>query len=238
MAATDAFAIEPQSLRVRSLRFGETPRHRFVHLTDIHHKGDAAFLQQVVKKVNDAKPDFACFTGDLVEESQHAVEALKILSGIKAPLYGIPGNHDYWAKIDFNAVRRTFSATGGAWLMDESAIIASGQIQLCGLAGKQSKLFPRAGSAQRILLCHYPDTASRFGQNAEGKFDLILAGHSHGGQVRVPGYGALIVGAGVGDYQWGMYETQAGPLYVSSGIGWFFLNARFCCPPEIVVCEI
>jgi predicted MPP superfamily phosphohydrolase len=51
-------------------------------------------------------------------------------------------------------------------------------------------------------------------------------------------YGALIVPFGVGEYQLGMYQTHAGPLYVNAGIGYFYMNVRFCCRPEITVVEI
>ena len=76
------------------------------------------------------------------------------------------------------------------------------------------------------------------GELGEGKFDAILAGHSHGGQVRIPFYGAMIVPYNTGKYELGLFNTKSGPLYVSSGVGWFYLNMRFNCRPEIVVFEI
>jgi predicted MPP superfamily phosphohydrolase len=72
----------------------------------------------------------------------------------------------------------------------------------------------------------------------EGKYDLILSGHSHGGQVRLPILGALIVPIGVDGYEKGWYFTPAGWLHVSSGLGTFFLPTRFFCRPEITLVEI
>lgn len=70
------------------------------------------------------------------------------------------------------------------------------------------------------------------------KFDVALAGHSHGGQVRLPFVGSLVVPFGVGRYDLGLFRTAAGPLYVGAGLGWFYLNLRFNCRPEITVIEI
>ena len=82
---------------------------------------------------------------------------------------------------------------------------------------------------------HYPEMAS---QLHEHRFDLILAGHSHGGQVRLPFLGALIVPHGVGPYDLGYYETPGGPLYVNAGIGTYRIPVRWNCRPEITVVTI
>src|SRR5690606_19786730 len=124
---------------------------------------------------------------------------------------------------------------GGQWLMDEEVTIRDGAVRLMGMAGSNAGNFAAKSGVKNILLSHYPNGVELF-QNT--KFDLILAGHTHGGQVRLPWYGALVVPFGTGEYQLGMYQTHAGPLYVSAGIGYFFLNVRFCCRPEITVFEI
>jgi predicted MPP superfamily phosphohydrolase len=69
-------------------------------------------------------------------------------------------------------------------------------------------------------------------------FDLILAGHSHGGQIRLPFIGALIVPKGVTPYEHGFYETPGGPLYVNAGIGTYRLPLRWNCPPELTLVTI
>ena len=118
-ALADAFALEPNWLRVRTVRLAkETVTHRLVHFTDLHHKGDRKLLQSVVNRINALAPDCVCFTGDLVEEAEHLPEALELLREIRAPLYGVPGNHDYWAKVDFKRIAESFRATGGAWLLE------------------------------------------------------------------------------------------------------------------------
>src|SRR6516164_4095491 len=99
LALADAKWLEPTWLKIRRVRIGAgKPEHRFVHFTDIHHKGDLDYLKTVVDQINALSPDFVCFTGDIIEEKNYLDEALEHLSQIKAPMYGVPGNHDYWSK--------------------------------------------------------------------------------------------------------------------------------------------
>jgi hypothetical protein len=239
----DAKYLEPAWLKVRHLRIGcGQPAHRFVHFTDLHHKGDRDYLKSVVDQINSLAPDFVCFTGDLVEEDTFLAEALEFLAGIQSPLFGVPGNHDYWSRIPFAPVRKCFNATGGAWLMNEHREIAGSKINLTGITSGWNFQPPPARpplplnpAAKNILLMHYPAWAKNLGGQ---KFDLMLAGHSHGGQVRIPFYGALVTPFGVDEYDLGYFNTPAGPLYVGSGIGWYHLDIRFNCRPEITVIEI
>ncbi|MEI6357654.1 MAG: metallophosphoesterase, partial [Verrucomicrobiota bacterium] len=98
-------ALEPRWLKVRKVRLGTGPvRHRFAQITDIHYRGDADYLREVVAQVDALAPDFVCFTGDLIEEAGFVAPALEILGAIRAPLYGIPGNHDHWSRADFGPI--------------------------------------------------------------------------------------------------------------------------------------
>jgi predicted MPP superfamily phosphohydrolase len=233
--AGEAVGVEPGWLRVKRIRMSESPVCRFVHFTDVHHRGDAAYLTKVIEAINEQKPDFVCFTGDLIEEAHFAPEALAIFRKLKAPLYGIPGNHDHWADLDFDLPRVTCAETGGQWLMNEDVVIHGGKVHLFGLSAAQNYPFTPTRGHKNILLSHYPSGVKDFPNT---RFDLVLAGHSHGGQVRIPGYGAIVIPAGVGEYDLGMYQTPAGPLYVNPGIGYFFANVRFFCRPEITVFEV
>ena len=232
----DSYWIEPNWLRVRKISLtAEKPTHRFVHFTDLHHKGDKKYLEEVVREINKVSPDFVCMTGDIVEENSFLTEALEILSGIKSPIYGVPGNHDYWSHADFNEIAKAFRKTGGAWLVDRQITTHDGKVTLHG-AGKYppKNLLPNPNT-KNVMLIHYPEWVERLTPN---KFDAILAGHSHGGQVRIPFYGPIIVPSCTGKYDLGLFQTESGPFYVSSGIGWFVFDIRFRCRPEIVVFEI
>src|ERR1700744_1529296 len=117
--AGDAKFVEPTWLKIQRVRIGDGKTGvRFAQFSDIHHKGDRAYLQTVVETINSLKPDFTCFTGDLIERGKFLPEALEILSGIKSPLFGVPGNHDYWSRASFAPIEKCFAATGGAWLID------------------------------------------------------------------------------------------------------------------------
>ena len=235
----DAKWIEPHWVKVRTLRLTkENPSHRVVHITDIHHKGDRPYFESVVRKINALSPDAVCFTGDLIEQLRFVPEALSVLGGIKSPLYGVPGNHDFWSGANFGDYHKTFIKSGGAWLMDQQTTTADGKIQISGAMCISPRLgfahfAPRPG-VKNIFLLHYPLLAER----VSNKFDLILAGHSHGGQVRIPFYGALVLPYWVGKYEMGLFRVPAGPLYVNPGIGWLGTPFRFNCRPEITVFEI
>ncbi len=235
----DAKWIEPTRVKLCRVNLAKgKPSHRFVHFTDLHHKGDRKYLESVVATINSQSPDFVCFTGDLIEDGKFLDETLEILAGVKTPMYGIPGNHDYWSKASFEPIKKCFAATGGAWLVDEQIEIASGKINLLG----QAQIGPRhpvpiaKPGMMNILLMHYPAWVKNLGG---AKYDLILAGHSHGGQVRIPFYGPVLVPFGVDEFDLGLFQTASGPLYVNPGIGYIYdYKFRFNCRPEITVIEL
>lgn len=237
VTVADARLIEPTWLKVSHLKMGAAPTHRFVHFTDLHHKGDKEFTQRVVDKINSLTPDVVCFTGDIIEDKKYLGEALEILSGVKSPMFGVPGNHDYWAGASFADIAKCFKKTGGDWLMDQQRPVADGKIILSGSASLSSARIPASAhaDAKNILLMHYPAWVKQLGTR---RYDLILAGHSHGGQVRIPFYGSVIVPFFVDKYDLGLFQTNAGPLYVGAGVGWYPLPVRFNCRPEITVVEI
>jgi len=229
--------VEPGWLKVSHLRLSNgPPAARFVHFTDLHHKGDRKWLSSVVEQINALEPEFVCFSGDLLEEKEFLFETLELLKQIKVPLFGVPGNHDYWSKADFGKIAQGFAATGGAWLLDKSVAAPGGKVMLHGLTCRrpESEALPPTPGFKNVLLAHYP----LWCEKVPHRYDLMLAGHSHGGQVRIPFYGGVIIPFGVGKYEVGHFETPAGPLYVGAGVGYFYLNFRFFCRPEITVVEV
>ena len=238
VAVADALWLEPAWLKTRRLRLGDRkPTHRVVHFTDVHYTGDRAYLAAVVRKINALSPDFVCFTGDLVEETRHLPEALELLAGIKSPLYGVPGNHDYWSRAPWAGIAQCLAATGGAWLLDQQQVTADGKFSVLGATCRSASQppIPTNPATRNIFLMHYPAWVKRLGTQ---KYDLLLAGHSHGGQVWIPLYGPVYVPYGVDEYPRGLFQTQCGPLYVNPGIGWFPWQIRFNCRPEITVFEL
>jgi predicted MPP superfamily phosphohydrolase len=231
----DAHFIEPTALRVTNFKLNSGGKCRFVHFTDFHHKGNAAYAAEVVRTINQLAPEFVCFTGDLVEERRFADEALGFIRQINAPVYGCPGNHEYSSGVSFRDYEKVFAATGGAWLADRNLVFERHDLEIVGMGIVGLKNVPELSASRRLLLIHYPLMADRLGDR---RFDLILAGHSHGGQVRLPFYGSIIVPKGVGRYDLGYYKTAGGPLHVNPGIGTYRLPFRFNCRPEITVITI
>ena len=175
--AADAGWIEPDCIKVSRQKIGSgQPTVRLVHFTDLHHKGDRAHTQSVVDTINSLSPDFVCFTGDIMEDAKYLPEALEILSGVKSPMYGVPGNHDYWSRAPFGEIAQCFAATGGAWLVNEQRAVAGGKINLIGIAriGPKHPSPPAVPGTKNILLMHYPAWIKR---QDDQKFDLALAGH-------------------------------------------------------------
>jgi predicted MPP superfamily phosphohydrolase len=234
-AGIDAKWIEPSLLSVRKVVLNDGGRARFVHFSDFHYKGDAEFATEVVQKINELAPDFVCFTGDLIEDRAFATEALSFVRQIQAPVYGVPGNHEYSCGAPFAEYQSAFAATGGDWLRARNVTLPNHDVELVGMditgidARKQSE------ASRRILLMHYPAVADQLGNE---RFDLILAGHSHGGQVRLPFAGPIVLPPGVGRYDLGLFQTRSGLLNVNPGIGTYIVPWRFNCRPELTLITI
>jgi len=210
---------------------------RFVFLADIHHRDDAAHLRRVVAAVNRERPAFVCLGGDIVEDPAFLTEALDILAGISAPVYAVPGNHEYWGRVPLERIDAALRARGGRLLVNASVRIAPG-VALVGLddalwrvPNLQTALAGTKGD-RLVFLFHEPGLARALEKTP---FILGLAGHSHGGQVRLPFKGAVVLPLACGGLQYGRYETPGGPVYVTSGIGTWAARVRFLCRPEIVV---
>ncbi len=224
--------IEPEWIIIRHIRLHPNPEYRLVHISDIHYKGNKEYFTGIVDKINKISPDFVCFTGDIVDEKSHLKEALKILGQIRCPLFGIPGNHEYWSGVPFNEIIRVFTNTGGSWLVNQRVRFRD-NLEIVGMADEKYYPLPgKTAARKRLLLAHYPGLAETV---PPGQFDLILAGHSHGGQVRFPIIGALKVPYGVGKYEKGLYKIRAGTLYVNPGLGTGGIHIRMFCRPEITV---
>ncbi len=237
-AAVYAYAIEPCQLVQRTLRLNPNPVCRIAHFSDLHFKAHSALYEKLLKMIAQLKPDFACFTGDLVENANSLEEGLTYIRQMPCPVFGVAGNHELWngTLTQREAYRSAFAVTGGCWMENEEVEPVPG-VRVYGLKREHWYAPPKPPKPfqRRILLSHYPEIVERV---MGMRFDLILAGHSHGGQVRLPYVGAIIVPNRTGSYTRGLYETPAGPLNVSAGIGTYGLPLRFLCPPEMTLIEL
>lgn len=221
------FFIESRWLKIRLVQRSNTPSITVIHFSDIHYKGDEQYLKRVISSINKISADIVCFTGDLIESEDihYLPECLEIISTINKPLYGVGGNHDAWAVGErLSQVKSCFEETGGGWLPNDMAItLSNGSVVFVG----ESPIDVNEPT-KRILLTHYPDAIERLGENS---FDLVLAGHTHGGQINIP----FLTTTNRSKYHKGLYKHKNGTLYVNPGVGTFFINARFLCRPEIRV---
>lgn len=234
-AGIDGRFAEPTWLRVTHFDLPPATTCRLVQFSDFHYKGDAEYAAEVVRRINELAPDFVCFTGDLVEDKRFAPAALDFIRQIERPVYGCPGNWDYGSGADFRQYAKAYRATGGKWLEDRSVVLPEHRLEIIGMGLRGVHALREARAERRLLLIHYPTQADRL----EGRrYDLIVAGHSHGGQVRIPFYGAPVLPYGVGGYQCGRYDSLGGPLYVNVGIGTYMFPVRFNCRPELTVVRL
>jgi uncharacterized protein len=198
-------------------------------------------INEAIRLTNSVRPDLVLFAGDFVYKSPEAVfdlvPLLEKLNPAKG-VFAVLGNHD--RRVAPKIVSEAL-AKGGVELLNNRGIelqIASESIYLAGidsfLAGtpRPSEAFSaRRGTVCSIALVHEPDSIREL--CAEVPVDLQLSGHSHGGQVRFPGFGALVLPQLGKIYNLGLYEVGHAQIYTTRGIGTVYLPIRFNCPPEV-----
>ena len=257
-----AFKIEPYRLKVSGYdvtkrKAGKEPV-KIVQFSDIHIKKDFTYenLKKVVNTINEQDPDIVIFTGDLYDnyaryhDDENITVLLKEIEADYAKI-AIWGNRDYGG----GAVRQygnIMKRAGFTLLKNENQYITvknNKKILLTGLddsmLGNVSMPGPvnKYDSDYNILLSHEPDTIEKY---RNYPYDLILSGHSHGGQIRIPflpGINKKAVSATAlsEKYVGGMYfldSDQNKKLYVNTGIGTTHISARFGVVPEISVFSV
>jgi hypothetical protein len=203
-------------------------------------------LKRACETLAGIRPDLLLLGGDFACLAAHDVHELaEALGTIRAPLgtFAVLGNHDLWAGADL--IRRRLEEAGIGLLVNRAASLPHpyGGVSVVGLddpiegAPDADRAFSGAGP-HRIVLMHAPGGLVSVGDRA---FDLALAGHTHGGQIALPGGRPLFVprGALSRRYAYGRFSFGAGrTLIVSRGVGYSTIPMRLFCPPEAVVCEL
>ncbi len=218
---------------------------RILHLSDIHASGAVPlpWVRSVIEQINRDPPDVAVITGDLVTEDRSYMAGIAAeLARIRAKhgVFSILGNHDYWT--DGPALSRCLEAAGVHHLRNESTWVGGpGGLRLIGIddhwTGNDDLDRALAGVGEdeaRLLLMHSPDLAY---PASRANIPIALCGHTHGGQVRLPWYGALIVPSEHG-FQAGWYDVNGTRMYVNRGLGTLPIRARFNCRPEVLHLEL
>lgn len=197
---------------------------RLAVLTDFHGCNYGKGASRLVAAVDAEKPDAVLLVGDIFDDkmSWDASEALVSTLASRYPCYYVTGNHECWSGRVAEIEQIITSA--GATVLDQScAVLSVGneQINICGIpdpyagVNTQSALsravaaIPQEGFT--VLLAHRPELAEKYA--AAGAFDLVVAGHAHGGQVRIPG----LVNGLLAPHQ-GWFPRYAGGLYTLDGM--------------------
>lgn len=249
-----AWAVEPNWIEVtrHEVWFKNLPEEFdglvVAHLSDLHMREYGARERRVLEKLAEAKPDVIAVTGDFTLEGSDPSAIRRFLEDLRKqkPAFGIwavLGNHDHWSPPAANdgAVRKFFSDTGVALLVNEWGRIGK-NLDTLTMVGVDDPFtgYDNLGDALRgtqrtpfaILLTHSPQM---FMKADLTKFDLVLTGHTHGGQVRLPGLGPLWLPAGSEGYDSGWFYGVNTQMYVTRGVGTSILPIRFLCRPEIAL---
>ena len=222
---------------------------RVAFLTDLHlgpylHEAHLRSWVAATAEVR-PRPDLILIGGDVVDHwyggdlSELGVE----LPGLQAPLgvWAVPGNHDYTRYPNLAPLRQALEGAGVGFLINAGVALRD-DLYLAGVDDFQegSPNLRRAlrdapgDDAARLVLTHNPDAIPGFGARP----DLVLAGHTHGGQVRVPGLGPIVTSSIYGRrFAQGWVRAEA-PAFVSRGLGVTLVPIRFDCPAELVVFDL
>ena len=251
-----AVFVEPRWLEVTRPRIHirglppELEGLRIALLTDMHAGGasDLAIIRRACDAAMRERPDLIALTGDFAADDAPNFRAvLDALSALEAPLgvYAVPGNHDYLVGIDH--WRREIGAHPVIRdLTNRSRVIGVRGRRIC-IAGVDDftygepsldSLPPPEERDFTLLLAHDPDQAEK-SRRAYDQVDLVLSGHTHGGQVRLPFVGALVNPARNDDlYEQGLRRRPWTQVYTSRGVGTVHLQLRFLCRPEVAILEL
>jgi predicted MPP superfamily phosphohydrolase len=235
----DAFFVEPYSIEVThsSVSAHQIRPLKIAHLSDLHSSGLGRRELQLLASINAEQPDVIVITGDTVTRGHHYDNIRPILSHLHARLgvWLVRGN---WENEYRTQNERTFySQLGIHFLLNEAAPIRP-DIWIVGLDDPSSgrpnldvALSSVPQGAYVIAAFHSP----AFFDKVADRVPLVLSGHTHGGQIRLPFVPVFWLPAGSGRYLEGWYNEQGSRMHVSRGIGTTYLPVRFLCRPELSI---
>lgn len=250
----DAWFIEPTALDAHEvvLPIADLPgawhNLRIAHLTDLHfgNRPGLDYFRHVIDVTNSLKPDIAVLTGDYSSGSHGINDDLRaLIANLQTPLgtFAVMGNHDY----DNGIVQtcRLLIKANVHVLTNERVILSRGGQSIClaglddlwhGTINPTAALKGLPAGMPAIVLAHNPDWAENVPLRLRA--DLMLCGHTHGGQVCLPFIGPIITANDHRKYASGLAQGPHGHVYTSRGIGMGGRGLRFFCPPELPIVRL
>jgi len=227
--------------------------YKIIQISDYHNEKSKKLNHTLIKQIKKEKPDMIVITGDLVDSRRTDIDvSMKFIQSLKdiAPIYYVTGNHESRLS-DYEVLEENLKKEGVHVCRNQSYIIdKEGQsIQLMGIDDPQmahemgvedSTIIDtqidnsRKENIFTILLSHRPEV---FDTYVENKIDLVLTGHAHGGQIRIPFIGGIVAPhQGLfPQYDSGLYQQEKTHMIVSRGIGNSIFPLRVNNQPELVV---
>lgn len=236
-------SISPQDVPCPGLP-ADLDRLSILQVSDLHlYNGVHTAAQRTMELVAEARPDITLFTGDMCELQSQLGNLQSVIRACHGRLatYVIMGNWEYAAGITPGRLARSAEEAGAEMLFNQSRVVRVGTASL-GIVGLDD---PRAGNPDpdkalaalpadipTLWTFHAPGLADYLSRRRYPGPTFIAAGHTHGGQIRLPPFPALTP-PGSGRFVAGWYRDTFAPLYVSRGVGTAEIRARFLCPPEV-----
>lgn len=229
-----------------------------VQISDLHNEEFGKNQQNLLKKVAECNPDLIAITGDFIDCRNPNVDiAMEFIEGAVdiADVYYVPGNHERWAYEEYKELCQRMEEAGVHLIEGKQETIAYKDAKLICMGVEDPDFYDAAEAYAKetltkeaiaefeyteefaLLLSHRPEL---FDIYTEAKLDLVLTGHAHGGQFRLPFIGGLVApNQGLfPKYDSGMFVENDTHMIVSRGIGNSIIPIRFNNPPEIVVVKL
>lgn len=218
---------------------------RAIQLSDLHLDHYRPRHDMILQIINELKPDWIFVTGDLVSSPRGLPSLFRFLSALRriASVYLTLGNHDHHSGVPVSHFVELADRHKLHLLLNQVVTVPlpSGELAIVGLDDPVTHradircIPPRMPGRFTVLLAHAPNVLELLDEHHA--VDLVLCGHSHGGQWRLPGIRPLWLPYGCKGRAEGHHFHKGHWMYVNRGLGWSLLPIRWNCPPEIVVVE-
>ncbi len=214
-------------------------------VTDVHLPANKIPAARTLELLAQVRPDITVFTGDIVETPHAGEELVTFAQAARGRLasYAVIGNWEQDNGLHADQLRTLYERAGVTYLHNEriETEIGGARVGIIGLddpaSGKPAPeriVPPETAAHVEVCLVHAPAIADHLPSDFASRCNLILAGHTHGGQIRIPMVPAVLPRAS-GRFVAGWYRDANAPLYVSRGVGTTGLRARWRCPAEVAV---